>query len=171
MKHLYSADCGEFVLKPMEEADIEKMRLLRNRNRNWFVFSGQITREEQKAWYQRYLAQEGDFLFSAFYRDRWIGAGALYDVADGQAEFGRLLVDRTAAGRGGLGTEITSAICQIGFQQLSLQAIYLEVYTDNIAAQITYLKAGFKAVGLLEDSGGRKMLRMERISDGFEKAE
>lgn len=165
MKHAYFTRCRDLVLRPMEEPDIENIRLLRNRNRNWFVYSEEITPEVQKAWYQRYLEQEGDYQFSAFYREVWVGAAALYDVADGQAEFGRLLVDRAAADRGGLGTEITSALCRLGFEQLMLKAIRLEVYTDNVPAQITYLKAGFRPTGLLQDYSGREMLCMTAIRE------
>jgi len=161
MKHTYSVRLGELQLRPLEEADLENVRLLRNRNRQWFVYSGEITQERQKTWYQQYLLQDGDYMFSAFYRNIWIGAAALYDTADGQTEFGRLLVDRVAAGRGGLGTEITKAICQIGFEQLSIKTICLEVYTDNIPAQVTYLKAGFRPTDMIRDPNGRKMLCMD----------
>ena len=95
--------------------------------------------------------------------EQFIGAVALYDI-DGetrQAEFGRLMIDREAAGRRGLGYDATVCACEFGFARLGLQRIYLDVYADNIAAVKTYEKAGFITYDR-KKMNGRQLLNMER---------
>lgn len=165
MNHDLTAQNGELSLRPLCEADVEKLRVLRNRNRESFVNSAEVTPEGQTQWYRRYLEKDGDYVFSVFFRERWIGSVSLYDVCGETAEFGRLLIDRQAAGRGGLGVEATTAACDAGFRELGLKTIRLEVYTDNVPAQITYLKAGFQVTGMTDDPSGRPMLRMTVSSE------
>lgn len=162
MKHSYHISSGRVQLFPLAIEDIEKMRRLRNQNRHCFVFSGEITSDAQTRWYESYLSKENDYMFSVLYNGRWIGVVSIYDVdrVNAVAEFGRLLIDRNIAGIGGLGVDTTRAACEIAFSQLGINKIILEVYADNVAAQITYLKAGFVSTDMFEDDSGRKMLRM-----------
>lgn len=88
------------------------------------------------------------------------GAVSIYEIKDGCAEFGRLLIDRDAAGRGGLGVDATRAACKLAFEQLGVEQIALEVYCDNPAAQITYLKAGFWPSSVFSDDGQQPMVQM-----------
>lgn len=65
---------------------------------------------------------------------------------------------------GGIGTRVTKAICQYGFEKLCLEKIYLETNEDNIAAQRVYEKCGFVLEGRLRNeyktTDGRLMCRM-----------
>ena len=160
MMHTLVGSCGAVELRPIQQAELERMRQLRNKNRHMFVSTGEITSEEQLAWYAQYLQAPGDYMFSVYYENRWIGAVAVYEVKDGCAEFGRLLIDRAAAGRGGLGVETTKVACQIAFEQLSVERITLAVYCDNPAAQITYLKAGFRPVSISQENNQKPMVHM-----------
>lgn len=164
MNHTFFEEGEQISLYPLKMEELEKMRALRNRSRHSFVTSKEITGEEQRRWYESYLNRENDYLFSVYYRESWIGAVSIYDVdpIEEKAEFGRLMIDREAAGAGGLGAEATKTACQIAFQQLGIKTIELEVYADNIPAQITYLKSGFVPEELFLDGEGRKMLRMKR---------
>lgn len=162
MKHCYSMRGERVFLRPLEGEDLERMRILRNRNRHFFVSSDEITEEAQQRWYEAYLIRENDYMFSIFYRELWVGVVSLYAVnlKCGQAEFGRLMIDREAAGVGGLGVDTTRTACKIAFEQLNIQTVILEVYADNAAAQITYLKAGFIPEGMTCDAAGQKMVQM-----------
>lgn len=166
MKHSYCAASGAVELRPLVEAETENLRQLRNRSRHMFIFSGEITPEGQQAWYVQYLGAPGDYMFSVYYQNRWIGAVSIYEVKDGCAEFGRLLIDRDAAGRGGLGVDATRAACKIAFEQLGVERIALEVYCDNPAAQITYLKAGFRPISIFSNNGKRPMIHMHLSKRG-----
>ena len=154
---------GRIVLKSMVAEDIEKMRLLRNKNRLYFIHPEEITEEAQKQWYEAYLLKNDDYLFSVFYQEKWIGTVSIYHVDQKQdkAEFGRLMIDRTAAGVGGLGVGATQAACQIALEQLGIHTVVLEVYEDNEAAKITYQKAGFVPTRTVCDEAGQKLIQME----------
>jgi RimJ/RimL family protein N-acetyltransferase len=163
MKHNYTGEYGGIRLCPLAVEDIEKMRLLRNKNKKCFVYSKEISAEKQKKWYTEYLNKKNDYMFSVFADGAWTGAVSIYDVdaTNGTAEFGRLMIDRTAADRGGLGYEATVCACRIAFRCLCMRKIRLEVYADNEPAKKTYLKAGFTSVGERFDDFGEKMLLME----------
>lgn len=162
MQHSYTMRDGDLLLCPLEKTAIEQMRILRNANRSCFVYSGEIAPEGQAQWFERYLHQPGDYVFSVFYGGRWVGSVSLYDVREGEAEFGRLMIDRQAAGRGGLGRTVTETACQLGFDQLGLHRIHLEVYEDNLPARRTYEQAGFVPCGTTADASGRGLVQMER---------
>ena len=65
------------------------------------------------------------------------------NIKEKTAAFGRLIIDHKAAGEGGMGFDATVAACKIGFEQLGLRELHLEVLTDNGKAIRTYQKAGF----------------------------
>ena len=163
MHNEYCMQLGSIKLVPLSEEDSEKMRVLRNENRNCFVYSGEISKQAQAAWYQNYLERLNDYMFSVIYvpAEVWIGAVGLYDIADGEAEFGRLLVDGTTVGKHGLGVPVTTAACRIGFELMGLHRIRLEVYADNVAAIKTYERAVFSYSGKCKDNTGCDMLCME----------
>lgn len=161
MEHSYQATFGRVELRPLTEDHIESMRILRNRCRNSFVYSKEISSEEQARWYQKYLKTENDYVFSVFCGGNWIGAAALYDFQGTSVEFGRLMIDHEAAGRHGLGVEVTKCACNIAFQQLGVDEIHLVVYQDNMPAVKTYFNAGF-AVQREFAENNQEMFLMER---------
>jgi len=163
VEHSYTIK-GEYVtLCPLKAEKLEQMRNLRNRNCRFFVSQEKVTEDGQRRWYQKYLVRENDYMFSVVYQERWIGVASIYDVdrIKGRGEFGRLMIDRAVAGAGGLGLDATRTACRFACEQLKLRTVELEVYADNIPAQITYLKAGFLPTELLFDGKSRKMVRME----------
>jgi RimJ/RimL family protein N-acetyltransferase len=140
------------ILRPLEREDIEPLRILRNRpeNRKWFKNCTEIPKEEQIKWYEKYMKKEGDYMFAIVECNtpkEFIGAVALYEVdtITQSGEFGRIIIDKEKASRSGLGYDATVGACQIGFEQLCLRTITLEVFSDNISAIRTYEKAGFVA--------------------------
>ena len=162
MKHNLTGKYGKITLIPLEESHIEEMRVLRNKNKDFFVYSGVISESDQKSWYNKYLLTEGDFAFSVMLEDTWIGSVSIYnvDTENQTAEFGRLLVDRDKANQKGLGVDTTICACNIAFAQLNINKITLQVYDDNIAAYKTYLKSGFTEVGFSFDKNGKKLIDM-----------
>jgi len=167
MKHEYTVSYGRVLLRPLAQTDTEELRLLRNRKREFFLNSTVISAETQKKWYQQYLEKPGDYMFSICHgvSGKWIGAVGIYDVEpeSGMAEFGRLLIGCELVTERGLGTDATKAACVFAFQQLRLKRLKLNVYHDNTAALVTYLKAGFLPIGLEKQIDGKKLLHMEKI--------
>ena len=150
MLHEFKKNYGDIILKPLEWKNIEELRNLRNKeeNRKCFIYQKEITKEEQENWYKKYLEKEEDIMFSAFLKadeEYLIGFAAFYDIDKNskKCEFGRIIVDKNKVTKKGIGYQITKCLCDIGFQNLGLDMIYLEVFSDNIPALKTYEKAGF----------------------------
>lgn len=150
MIHNFQNEFENIILKSLEQKNIEDLRDLRNKeeNRKCFIYQKEITKEEQENWYKNYLEKEGDIMFSAFLKENEkypVGFAALYDIDknDKKCEFGRIMVNKNKVTKKGIGYQITKCLCEIGFEKLGLNLIYLEVFSDNIPALKTYLKAGF----------------------------
>ena len=157
----------DIVLKSLEQKNIEDLRILRNKkeNRKCFIYQNEITKEEQEKWYKNYLKKENDIMFSAFINgvlEKPIGYAALYDIDKNskKCEFGRIIVDKSRVSKKGIGYQITKCLCEIGFEKLGLEMIYLEVFSDNIPAIKTYLKAGFVEKNRYEKEG-KEIIYME----------
>src|SRR5699024_7626194 len=101
-QHKYEFSYERIILKPLGKEDIEDLRNLRNRMKDFFFTNEDITVEAQKKWYERYLKKENDIMFKAVKKeapDIFIGTIAIYDIADdlSVAELGRTLVDKEKA--------------------------------------------------------------------------
>lgn len=166
MKHEFIISKNGYILKPLELKDIEALRVLRNKdqNRTCFLYSEIISEEQQQKWYKGYLEKAGDYMFAIFKENRpddFLGALAIYNFnnENNSAEFGRIVLDKTKLTGSGIGTLVTSEICNFSFKQFNLNEILLEVFEDNIAAVKTYEKVGFKIVSS-DILGNRTLLKM-----------
>lgn len=173
MNHDLTHSFMDIVLKPMTKDDSEAYRIVRNReeNRKWFTYSEIISSEEQDKWFNKYLENREDYMFSAFHidnPDRFIGAVSLYNIDSSkkEAEFGRILVDKSQLNIKGIGFMIAYCVCHIGFYQLLLSKIKLEVFSDNIPAIKTYEKVGFHKTEEIVNNG-RVLFKMELLRDDF----
>ncbi len=167
MDHAFSIFGNGIVLKPMTAAESEAYRQLRNRPevRERLFTHDEISKEAQEAWFARYLAKPGDYMFTVQSEDgTFLGGCALYDIKDGCGEFGRIIIDRKAAGRGGVGCTTLTLLCKLAKDAIGLRKIILDLYEDNIAARKTYERAGFVRTDLRpsEKEPGRMILYMER---------
>jgi len=149
MLHTISDVHGRVSLYPLKLEHIEEMRIIRNKNRMCFIYSDIITEKEQIQWYNRYITKNDDYMFSIIRNNdnKFIGAVGLYDITDKVAEFGRLMIDKEIVNEKGFGCDVLQCICKIGFDQLNLEKISLEVFEDNLPAYKTYIRAGFMTCG------------------------
>lgn len=163
MQHEFYGGSGAAMLRPLRENDIEYIRILRNRYRECFLFSDEISVDAQKQWYITYQKKTGDYMFAVYFGERRVGAVAIYGVDEDTqtGEFGRLMLEKQVPSVKGLGVDTTRAACRIAFEQLRLFQLKLKVYCDNVIAQITYLKAGFCPTDILVERDGKKVLQME----------
>lgn len=160
MEHRFEIYKEGIILKPLGYKDIELLRVLRNKNenRNCFLYSDIISKEQQEAWYQNYLKKTGDYMFSIFKEnklDEFLGAVAIYnfDEEDNSAEFGRIILDKSKINEKGIGSIVTKIFCDFVFKNFSLEEIKLEVFKDNIAALKTYEKVGFEKKHEFKEKG------------------
>jgi RimJ/RimL family protein N-acetyltransferase len=147
---------------PAVENERVRLRLLRSddlpltlrwRNqdhiRRWFFYSDLIAPEQHSSWFEQYRERDDDFVFiieDIQAGDQPVGQVALYhiDWMQGRAEFGRLMIGEAGAGGKGLAFTATQLALMIAFQDLALQEVYLEVFSDNQRAIALYTGAGFR---------------------------
>lgn len=162
MKHTYELSILGISLCPLTEETSEKYRLLRNRPDigKWFTFREQITKIQQKIWFENYLNNHKEVMFAIFdkYGD-FIGANSIYKIEEKHAEYGRLIIDPAYAGNE-YGYKATYVAAIIARDQLKLGKLNLEVYSNNIPAIKTYQKVGFIETGILLDTEKQEMKTM-----------
>lgn len=136
MRHNYTFTYKRILLRPLTELDIEPLRILRNKNLQYFNNATPITPEQQKAWFARYLEKEDDCMFAAELVEKpgeFIGAIAFYDIdwKAGTAEAGRTIVDKEKAPEKGIGIEVSYTLLLNGFSQMGLKESRCYVHKDN----------------------------------------
>ena len=161
MKHNFQHTFQNITISPLKEEHIESMRILRNNNRHCFVYSEIISEEAQQKWFDNYLKKENDYVFSVFLQDMWIGVCSIYDVTDNDAEFGRLIIDKSKTSEKRLGVNTTLCACNLAFEKLNINRIRLQVYENNISAYKTYINAGFTPYKTELDDKNQKLICME----------
>lgn len=159
MKHSNYVRYENIVLQPMEIDDCELYRRLRNfdENRIWFNSGRIISYSQQIEWYNKYLNDSDEYMFSAFDDlGRYLGSCGLYDInfEEKSAEFGRFLVNNSVRGQG-IGKKMIRAVFVIA-KKLELQHIFLNVKKENISAYKTYVDVGF--VSLYEKNNSIYMM-------------
>lgn len=152
MKHDYEFAYERIILKPLNEEDIESLRILRNKEKQYFFTGDDITPEQQKVWYANYLKKNDDIMFKVVKKeepDKFIGAIAVYEINsnEGTAEVGRTVIDKEKAPEKGIGMEATKAVCKFAFDVLGMKKVVGEVLKNNERIIKVDLRAGFVMVG------------------------
>jgi diamine N-acetyltransferase len=107
-----------------------------------------FTLEEQTEAHER-LIKEKSFVFFTVYEQetkRPIGFTYLSDIKEQTAEFGIVIGEKAAQGKGA-GTEATRLILDYAFTVLGLHNVMLKVFEFNLAGIKAYEKAGFREIG------------------------
>ena len=145
MKHTMTLSQGEITLRPVEERDIESLRVWRNdaANARYIRKLPHITSEMQKAWFEKYLKDEDHIMFAAERAGELIGSASLYDIEADDAEFGKILIGNPAARGKGCALAVTSLCLRAGFENLGLPRLHASVHTRNLPALKTYVRVGF----------------------------
>ncbi len=138
---------GDAVLRMLTADDLPLTRAWRNHpdSRRWFLSTDEIGPEQHRAWFESYLTRDDDYVFIVELDGVPCAQVALSDVADGAAEFGRLLVDPERRGEG-LAHRATSLCLRAAVERLGLRDITLEVRHDNAPAVRAHERAGFVEV-------------------------
>ena len=90
-----------FRLEPIQEDDLEFARQMRNKNRTAFLYQGEITPEQQRAWYERYQESREDYtLYVAWDGEERIGTTSLKKLGEDVYELGNNTIDEPFQGRG-----------------------------------------------------------------------
>lgn len=136
------------VLREITELDIENLRILRNKKcfRENFLYSGIISEEQQKIWFEKYNKDKNDVMFVIEDKiiNTYIGFVAIYNIDsyDKSAEFGRLMIREEFQGNN-ISVTAMQLIFKYASDTLNLNSLYLVVKKRNVAAVVNYIKAGF----------------------------
>lgn len=152
MKHNFGAVYADVKLRPLEENDIEKLRIWRNdASKTKFLRNiGEITPEMQKKWYEAYLKNKDEIVFAieeTAELNRMIGSVALYNFDGKTAEIGKIQIGDVEAHGRGIGRKSFVMAMWIGFQLLGIEKFVASVHQENIAAYSNYMKIGFQVTG------------------------
>lgn len=141
-------------LTSVERGSLEQMRSWRNQPemRKYFREYREISKDMQKDWYvNRVLSDKEQVNFEIHENDTGvlIGHCGLYyiDWIHRHAEFG-IYVGDTTYRSGGYGSDALRTLIKYGFDDLNLNKIWCEVYTNNDALTI-YKHLGFQQEGIL----------------------
>lgn len=133
-------------LRPLEERDLEMVRVWRNAARESFIDSREISAEGQRAWFGAYSSRDDDRMFVIEDMSGTpVGVIALYDIdtREGIAEFGRIIIGDAASRGRGLARDAAEALIGHARDALGLSALRLAVLSDNVRARELYTSLGF----------------------------
>ncbi len=104
--------------------------------------------EEAVAWYEQVTSETDPLHWAVEFDGRFIGTARLHglDETDRRARYAVGLLDRNVLGIG-LGTEVTRAVVDYGFNQVGLHRIDLRVLAFNTRAIACYIRSGFVEEG------------------------
>ena len=160
MKHNYITTYNNIRLRPLEESDIELLRVWRNDKEQTAYLRKipEITSEMQKNWFINSQNSTTEYVFAieeTHLLNRMVGSVAVYDIKNGTAEVGRIQIgDKEARGYhlGRLGLTIAM---WFGFEVLNLNKILGTVHRENKAAYKNDINVGFIIVDEHLDEEGR----------------
>lgn len=152
MKHNMVAVYNDITLRPLEERDIESLRIWRNNPENiaFLTNIGEISPEQQKRWFDGYLQDETEAIFAIVdnkIAKGIVGSVSLYGIKNGTAEVGKILIGDSRAHGRGIGRKALVMAMLNGFKNLNLEKILGAVSPDNIQAYTNDMKVGFQITG------------------------
>lgn len=134
-------------LKPLEEKDIEMIREWRNKYKEHFFDAGEISKDQQRQWYEKYRDSAGkDYMFIIQFKEGTpIGTIALYNIAIAEriAELGRVLLLEEFRGHG-YAEMAVKMVLELAFEKIKLWKVKVSAHWDNLDALAIYARAGFK---------------------------
>lgn len=149
---LYEAIYDNVRIRPLEETDLEKLRIWRNdtEQTKYLRPIGEITPSMQQEWFQTYQKTEDECIFAIeeiHDLHRLVGSLSLYHIKGKTAEIGKIQIgDKEANGRG-IGRKSMVMALWIGFQKLGLKEVFGAVNPKNIPAYKNDRTIGFEVIG------------------------
>ena len=146
----------KILLEAVDSAHLEQFRKWRNNPnlRKYFREYREINDEMQRRWFEKITTDKGQVNFSIKEKPtrKLIGHCGLYyiDWRNRTAEFGIYLGDKESRGKG-YGSEALRQLCGYGFNDLNLNRIWCEVYSNNQSLNM-YRHIGFVDEGILRQN-------------------
>ena len=152
MKPRWCASYKHVTVRPIEEDDIEKLRLWRNDQeiKRFLSPIPEITKEMQQDWYHSYLKDPNIITYAIDERselNRMVGTVSIYDFNGDIARAGKTIVGDPDARGKNIGYLGETLALYIGYQKMGISKYLTEVHEENIASQKMAYKIGFRRVG------------------------
>jgi len=160
MKHNHKITYADITLRPIAEQDLELLRTWRNDSQatTYLAKIPHITTEMQRQWFAKDQADSTAYTFAIVLTDtdELIGSVAVYNIADKQAEYGRIFIGNMKHRGRGLGFKALASILFFAFERLGVEKIVAHVYENNERAVSNNLVQGFVIVGkqFVDDATG-----------------
>lgn len=135
-------------LRPMQEADTDRIVTWRNKDRvrHNFIYQKPFTREGHLNWLHTQVEPGHVVQFMICEKTSGRAVGSVYfrdiDREKKCAEYGIFIGEDDAVGKG-YGTQAAKLALACAFAELGLKRVFLRVFEDNIGARKSYEKAGF----------------------------
>lgn len=177
MQHSYGAEYKHVRIRPLEERDIELLRMWRNDPEisRFLRPIPYITPEMQKKWFEGYLKDPSTVTFAVEEVERLhrvVGSLSIYGLSSQrkEGEIGKIVIaDEEAHGRQ-VGYLALVLALQLGFTALGLESFNLSAHQQNGAALKIYDKAGFRREGSHPFTTGGLEVEMRLTREDFRKA-
>lgn len=157
---------GGVGFRPVEDRDLEKIRILRNCPSTWEQLSGRdhVTPADQPAWFASLQTAKDRAYYTAFIDELDPDDGAFRyegdflgvirtDEIDLQNRSIRIGLDIEPSRRGmGWGTKLYAALLRYMFDFKGFHRVWLEVLETNAVGLKLYLNAGFREEGRLRQA-------------------
>jgi len=146
----------KITLVSVEENNLEQLRVWRNRPglRKYFREHREISKIMQEKWFKKINedSEQVNFQIHDKETNKLIGHCGLYYInwIHRHAEFGIYIGDDNFR-NGGWGSDALRTLINYGFDDLNLNRIWCEVYSNNTALEV-YKHLGFKEEGVLRES-------------------
>lgn len=159
----------QVYLRPMEISDTERIVNWRNQDfvRKNFIYQDLFTKEGHLSWIRTQVEPGHVVQFIICLSDgREIGSVYFRDIdrAKGAAEYGIFIGEEDALGCG-YGTAAAKAALVYAFTKLHMRKVFLRFLADNVGAQKSYERAGFRMTDRTETvmtlQGEREVCFME----------
>lgn len=152
MRFDYFAEYKHVRIRPLEERDIEKIRIWRNDsdNTDFLRDIGEITPEMQLNWYKKDIEDDTSCTFAIeeiSELNRIVGSVAIYEIHGNRAEIGKILIgDKDAKGKK-IGFIALILAMHVAFEKMGIENLYGDVHENNMSAKTNDLRAGFIITG------------------------
>ena len=149
MKHCIEMQIENVMIRPLLLEESELLRGWRNNpeNAKYLRSIPFITPEMQLKWYEKDLLDDNCMTFAIIETgklNRIVGSMSIYNFKQDQVEVGKILVGDPEAHGFLVGTNAFRAAVKVAFDVLQKEKVVLHVFSDNISAVKSYVKAGFK---------------------------
>ena len=140
---------AQVLLRPITMEDTPRIVAWRNDPEvlQNFIYRGPFTEEIHTNWIRTRVASGEVVQYVIVDRDSGRDVGSVYfrdiDSLERSAEYGIFIGEASGRGRG-LGSETARLFTDFGFEKLGLERITLRLLSDNLRAQRSYEKAGFR---------------------------